>query len=296
MTYDTGASFRRALEDRLRLQSLQTGMPLVRLRKMVAFDRFLVRLEHEQPGMWVLKGGLALQLRLGQRARTTKDIDLLLTEQVPDVHQSLVRAARFDAGDWFQFEVARPSGRLAFDEVGGARFQVRGLIEGRRFEEFHLDVVWGAALVEPAERLSMPALLAFAHIPASEIPCLSLAQQVAEKVHAYTRPHVSGQGSRVKDLVDLLIIAELNRLDGGALRRAIDLTFGSCGSHDLPDSLPDPPVEWSVPFRRLAEETGQARRTLAEAGEAARRFLDPVLQGGQVGNWNPVAWSWRVRT
>jgi hypothetical protein len=44
MAYDSGASFRRALEDRLRSQSLQTGVPLVRLRKMIAFDRFLVRL------------------------------------------------------------------------------------------------------------------------------------------------------------------------------------------------------------------------------------------------------------
>ena len=44
MTYNTGAIFRRALEDRLRMQSLQTGAPLVRLRKLVVFDRFLIRL------------------------------------------------------------------------------------------------------------------------------------------------------------------------------------------------------------------------------------------------------------
>ena len=72
MKYGSSASFRRALEDRLRTQSLQTGAPLVRLRKMVVFDRFLVRLIHDQPDAWVLKGGLALQLRLGNQARTTK--------------------------------------------------------------------------------------------------------------------------------------------------------------------------------------------------------------------------------
>ena len=49
MTYGSSASFRRALEDRLRAQSLQTGAPLVRLRKMVAFDRFLARLLQDQP-------------------------------------------------------------------------------------------------------------------------------------------------------------------------------------------------------------------------------------------------------
>ena len=41
-------------------------MPLVRLRKLVAFDRFLARLALAQPDAWILKGGLALQLRLAE--------------------------------------------------------------------------------------------------------------------------------------------------------------------------------------------------------------------------------------
>ena len=115
MRYRTGASFRRAFEDRLRAQSLQTGSPLVRLRKMVVFDRFLARLIQDQPHAWVLKGGLALQLRVGDQARTTKDIDLLLTapQEAPHgIHQALVRAALLDLGDWFQFEVERPAGHV----------------------------------------------------------------------------------------------------------------------------------------------------------------------------------------
>lgn len=59
MKYSDGSTFRRALEDRLRVESLQTGMPLTRLRKMVAFDRYLARLLTVQPGQWILKGGLA---------------------------------------------------------------------------------------------------------------------------------------------------------------------------------------------------------------------------------------------
>jgi hypothetical protein len=59
VTYTNSASFRRALEDRLRNHSLQTGVPLARLRKMIVFDRLLVRLVHDRPDAWVLKGGLA---------------------------------------------------------------------------------------------------------------------------------------------------------------------------------------------------------------------------------------------
>ncbi len=78
MMYANPAAFRQALESRLRAQSVSSGVPLVRLRKMVAFERFLARLVADQPEDWMLKGGLALQFRLGDRARTTKDIDLLL--------------------------------------------------------------------------------------------------------------------------------------------------------------------------------------------------------------------------
>ena len=81
MKYKTGAAFRQALDAHIQSTNKNTGLPLARLRKLVAFDRFLVRLFHDQPDGWVLKSGFALQLRLGERARTTKDIDLLLVRR-----------------------------------------------------------------------------------------------------------------------------------------------------------------------------------------------------------------------
>ena len=89
MIYNTSRDFRQALEARIRNISLETEMPLVRLRKLVVFERFLIRLVHIQPDNWVLKGGYALQLRLGDRARTTKDIDLLAIEQKNKIYPTL---------------------------------------------------------------------------------------------------------------------------------------------------------------------------------------------------------------
>ena len=149
MTYQTGGAFRRALEDRLRARSIQSGTPLVRLRKMVAFERFLARLQVDQPEAWILKGGLALQWRLGNRARTTKDIDILLTTPVRDVHQSLVRAALLDLGDWFGFLVQRPTDSTAQTLGGGVRFHTQALLDGRPFEMFHVDVGVGDPVVAP---------------------------------------------------------------------------------------------------------------------------------------------------
>jgi hypothetical protein len=296
MAYGSSAAFRRALEDRLRARSLQAGAPLVRLRKMVVFDRFLARLVQDQPEDWVLKGGFALQLRLGNHARTTKDMDVLLKDQSDegyDVHQALVRAALLELGDWFRFEVERPAAEISIEPIGGARFPVRGLLDGRRFETFHLDVGWGDPLVEPAETLYTPALLAFANIAPTAVPCYPLTQQVAEKIHAYTRPRATGPGSRVKDLVDILLIAGLGGMDGRLLHQALKATFDTRKTHTLPLRFPDPPSTWAATFRRLAGETGLGHQTPSDAAQAVRRFLDPVLRGKATGVWDPVAWSWQ---
>jgi len=77
MKYKSGAAFRQALEQRLLARSRETGTSLVRLRKGVVFDRLLARLTVAARGRWVLKGALALDFRLGERTRTTKDMDLV---------------------------------------------------------------------------------------------------------------------------------------------------------------------------------------------------------------------------
>ena len=75
MKYRTSVAFRTALEARLKAAQ-RDGVGLARLRKRVVFERLLARLHAVAPDAWVLKGGFALELRLGAQARTTKDIDV----------------------------------------------------------------------------------------------------------------------------------------------------------------------------------------------------------------------------
>jgi hypothetical protein len=71
-----------ALEDRLKQIALVENMDIMRLRKQVAFDRFLARLfSSTDKDIFVLKGGYSLELRL-RRARTTKDIDLAINDNL----------------------------------------------------------------------------------------------------------------------------------------------------------------------------------------------------------------------
>ncbi|MBA2520127.1 MAG: hypothetical protein H0V24_10700 [Chloroflexia bacterium] len=55
---------------------MTAGASLSRLRKMVVRDRLLARLLHAAPDRWIVKGGVALDLRLGVLAKSTKDLDV----------------------------------------------------------------------------------------------------------------------------------------------------------------------------------------------------------------------------
>src|ERR1700736_2708108 len=81
-SYKTASAFRAALETRLQTRAREQGTDLQRLRRQVAFDRFLARMFSKGPKAsypWVLKGGYAMELRL-HTARTTKDLDLTLND------------------------------------------------------------------------------------------------------------------------------------------------------------------------------------------------------------------------
>lgn len=292
MMYQSGAAFRRALEDRLLAESQQAHVPLVRLRKMVAFDRFLARLVQAHPDQWLLKGGLALQLRLGMRARTTLDVNVLLLAPATQQYLMLVQAAGLDLKDWFEFTVRATTAQLWGAGGSGKRFAVTALLDGRTFEAFHLDVGIGDPVIELADQLVTPPLLAFAGIPAATFPCYPVTQHLAEKMHAYVRPRATAANTRVKDLVDILLIAEQVRVNASALCAAITATFAAAGEIQLPNSLPDPPSSWTATFRRMAADVGLAIDDLSSAIATARQFLDPVLDGQAHGTWRPDARTW----
>jgi hypothetical protein len=173
--YASGAAFRAALDQRLKDRADETGIGLVRLRKAVAFDRFLARLKEVAPGRWVVKGALALDFRLGAVTRTTKDIDLGRLDDEEATTQDFVAAQALDLGDYFSFVVERTP---ALDDAGdfsAVRYRGRAELAGRRFEEFPIDVSFSDPLGWRPDRLPGTDLLAFAGIEQTELPVLPLA-------------------------------------------------------------------------------------------------------------------------
>lgn len=135
MKYATAEAFRAALDQRLRNEATTTGVPVMRLRKRVAFERFLARLTLAAPERWVLKGAFALDLRLGLRTRTTKDIDLAGAHDETTATTDLLAAQAIRLPDHFNFEVARTTALDRTDEFNAVRFRVTSEVAGRRFEQ-----------------------------------------------------------------------------------------------------------------------------------------------------------------
>lgn len=297
MKYPTPERFRAALEDRLRQQARVSGLPLMRLRKDVVFERLLARLLVAAPDRWVLKGGLALDYRLGNRARTTKDMDLGRQDDAAAATADLMAAAALDLGDYVRYAIEQTEALAHLEDGVAVRYRVRTELAGRVFERVVVDVGFDAPRHYAVERVRGHGLLAFADLESPEVPTIPLAYHTAEKVHAYTRHYGTGgrESTRVKDLVDLVLIAMQGAqpLVAGAVRVALDQTFARRHTHPLPAALPAPPAAWAIPYRKIAGEVGLAGDIAAGHAYSAA-FLNPILGGtcAAGATWQPHTGTW----
>jgi hypothetical protein len=275
--YATAGAFRTALEARLNERARRDEVDLHRLRRQVSFDRLLARMfDPSQPVRdgWVLKGGYALEMRF-HMARSTKDLDLTVRSaqgraaDSTSLRERLQLAASIDLRDFFAFIVGEAMAELNQAPEGGARFPIDARLDGRTFVKFHVDLGVGDEVLEPLESVEGEDWLGFAGIPAVVVPALSVEQHWAEKFHAYTRPRET-PNSRVRDLVDLVLILQHETPATERVRVAVEATFHRRGTHSVPDDVPEPPSGWAKPFTALAAECGlEHTLTTAHKGVAA---------------------------
>lgn len=273
-TYATATAFRRALEDRLTSLARSGNTDLQRMRRQVAFDRLLVRLFARGNPPWLLKGGYALELKL-HLARSTRDLDLGLAAFPTggvELLEILQTAAASDMGDWFRYMIGEPSMDLDGAPYGGSRYPVEARLDGRPFAKFHLDIGMGDIQREPVEWTEARDWLGFAGIARGRFPSIPREEHFAQKLHAYTMPSGERLNSRVKDLVDLVLLIESDEMDSARLRRDVIDTFRRRGSHDVPEYLEAPPEFWAPVFSKLAEECGISGDITAQFSKVACFF------------------------
>ncbi|MBF5059721.1 nucleotidyl transferase AbiEii/AbiGii toxin family protein [Candidatus Neptunochlamydia vexilliferae] len=237
-------------------------MDLQRIRRKVAFERFLARLFATKPSPWVLKGGYALEVRF-EISRATKDLDLgtrlkvmgSIEQKKETLLKELQRCAVLELDDHFTFQIGSPVKLIESAPGGGFRFSIRSIVAGRLFVAFALDVGMGDALTPPTEEIKGDNLLELYGISPAHFEAISLEQQFAEKIHAMTVKRGNRENSRVKDLVDVVLLIE-SGLNRKQVRQCLENTFQCREKLPVPSSAPTPPDSWQETFERLAADCG----------------------------------------
>src|SRR5438270_820099 len=259
MAYESPAALRQALETRLGTRSREAGIDLERLRRRAAFERLLVRLNLGAPNRWVVKGGMALEIRLGDRARSTRDLDLALRDVQGDgstVRELLIDCLSIDPEeDAFDFRVGEPT-TITLDEAGrpGWRFPVEVRMAGRKFANVRLDVVARDDEVAKTQRIALPGVLDFAGLERHEVEVVDPTQHFAEKVHAFTRTYGERPNTRVRDLPDMVLLIDDGLEPSPELFSIVSRLFEARADSAMPVELPDPPSFWRENYPAMASE------------------------------------------
>lgn len=306
-TYGDWRSLEAAIKDaaKRRARDAGAGFSAVTIDAQVRqarYDRFLSRVFAEgSESEWLLKGGLGMLARV-PKSRTTKDVDLAApsTVDLDEAERKLSALVSVDLGDHLTFRLARsaPSGlgenqpgvamrRLAYDCLD-SEYDVR--VDG-----VTVDLVVGPTpvgrpeILDPANRLHLRRPLVT--YPYRLYP---LADQIADKVCATMSTAYPGgrRSSRVKDLVDLVVLARSQTVDLTELRKAIiakQILTGMDEFHSF-----DIPSGWHRTYRSTAIGVPLAQSHTAESAAAViATFLAPALGNNEAtGTWDPRSLRW----
>lgn len=278
--YKTPGAFEQALKAHLKRQTSATGELYNRALQMAVFDRFLERVYDALGDAVVLKGGFALELRL-PGTRTTRDVDLRAEGDLGDQLRRLRVRCNVQGDDFLTFELGEET---TFEELhgnqlvyGGRRVRVQCLLAARPLgAPFSLDIAVGDRLVEPPVEVAGTDLFEFADIPPVTHRIYPASSHVAEKLHAYTLPRDT-PNSRVKDLVDIALLARHTTFDADTLRRAVNATFDFRNTHPAPDAVPPPPAFWTQQYENLLKRDDLPFPTIAACHDLAAALLNPIL-------------------
>jgi hypothetical protein len=157
---------------------------------------------------FVIKGGVALELRLRDRARATKDIDVVSQDPEADLARTLERALTGAPYQGFSFRRKRDP--LVLDNgVVNMEFAVN--YRGGTWASITIDIARAESGESEVEWLkAIPLTEAFGVTGPTVLPCLPLRLHIAQKLHGMTLPPRPGKrNERFRDLIDLLLMETL---------------------------------------------------------------------------------------
>lgn len=214
------ASVKQRLLNMARTQSRGFDILLVRF----ALERLLFRLSQStHRDNYILKGGMLVTQWLDHDNRETRDADFLGfgeadSEAIKAIFAQIMAIASNDGLDFNTGALTATAIREDM-EYGGIRLRTNAYLERTRIP-VTLDIAFGDALVDAAQRIDYPSLL---DMEQPSILAYPPAQVIAEKFQAVVALGLAN--GRMKDFYDLWAIPKAMPVEAQALDAAITATF-----------------------------------------------------------------------
>lgn len=261
------------------------------------FNRFLSRVFSDgADSEWVLKGGTGILARVPS-TRATRDIDLYRQGfTIRQALDDLIRLVSIDLGDHFRFEYAGHIDSIGNDTqpyTDGYQVKFTIFIGLSAKGSLHVDLAVGAAITgdvtttTPATALHLPRLVSHRY------RLYPVVDQIADKVCATVTRYSERASSRQKDLVDLVVLATTQDIDGTALRIAIATEARRRQMAPLAHFAV--PTGWGAGYTKLSRSVPYCADylTVELASALVTRLIDPALSGNadsQTWSYEALAW------
>ncbi len=191
-----------------------------------AAERFLHRLSRSRlREQFILKGAMLFAVRIGERYRPTRDLDLLGLVEANEaaIHaavREIVTTTVEDDGLVFDVDTLKVHAIREDNRYGGIRATIRAHLAEARIH-VQIDVGFGDAITPAVMDMDFPTLLD--DMPSPNVLAYPNETIVAEKTEAIVDLGLSN--SRMKDFTDIAMAARRWAFDGGTLVTALQATF-----------------------------------------------------------------------
>ena len=256
------------------------------LLQYYAMERFLYRLSKSRHAdSFVLKGGLMLQMWGGSLTRATKDIDLhraatASVDELEAVVQDCIAASVEDDGLLFDAQTISGEQIRLGAQYDGVRIRFGGHLGNARVS-VQVDVGFADVSTPGAQPITYPTLLDFS---TPELLGYTPETTIAEKFEAMVTLDMAN--TRMKDFLDIWLLAKGRPFEGSVLAQAIGATF-SRRKTDLPKETPialtsafsdarDKSIQWTS-YAKKARVRGDVL-SLGQATALISDFLVPVVE------------------
>lgn len=251
-----------------------------RLRREIAaiiLGQVLARVvDDEGKPVFLIKGGVAMSLRLGLRARATKDFDVACRI---DKAEALELLRDELAAGWGPFRLAFAHDQpREIRDTGAWRIDVKEGMHGGTFSTVQLEIAEAEGEAGQQFDLQASRLLELDRLgfeAPERVPLVTIAYLIAQKLHACTDHSDLDRGNdRFRDLIDLQLIE--HALDD---QDTLDSTAAACreifelrAKHDWPPTI-EIVAGWEQGYRKMAQGMNFSPDDVQEAARRVEAII-----------------------